>query len=121
MITEIFSPDTVRGVATINLFYYISCLGCTLALLLLLRNSMPCDQGRAFAVNGELSKGKTRGVGLLFVLGFTIPTFLFVKISWELAILLVLFIIASYLFTDTMSPILDRILYTREELRLMGK
>ena len=92
MITEIFSPDTVRGVATINLFYYISCLGCTLALLLLLRNSMPCDQGRAFAVNGELSKGKTRGVGLLFVLGFTIPTFLFVKISWELAILLVLLI-----------------------------
>lgn len=37
-----------------------------------------------------------------------------------LAILLVLFIIASYLFTDTMSPILDRILYTREELRLLG-
>lgn len=38
-----------------------------------------------------------------------------------LAILLVLFIIASYVFTDDMSPILDRILYTREELRLLGK
>ena len=38
-----------------------------------------------------------------------------------LAILIVLFIIASYLFTDAMSPILDRILYTREELRLLGK
>ena len=37
------------------------------------------------------------------------------------AVLLVLFIIASYLFTDAMSPILDRILYTREELRLLGK
>lgn len=36
------------------------------------------------------------------------------------AVLLVLFIIASYLFTDAMSPILDRILYTREELRLLG-
>lgn len=36
-------------------------------------------------------------------------------------VLLVLFIIASYLFTDTLSPILDRILYSREELRLMGK
>lgn len=90
MITEIFSPETYRGLATIHLFYYIACLGCTLALLLLLRNIMPCDQGRAFAVNGELSKGKTRGVGLLFILGFTIPTFLFVKITWELAILLLL-------------------------------
>lgn len=38
-----------------------------------------------------------------------------------LAVLLVLFIIASYVFTDEMSPILDRILYTREELRLLGK
>jgi len=38
-----------------------------------------------------------------------------------LAVLLVLFVAASYLFTDTMSPILDRILYTREELRLLGK
>lgn len=36
-------------------------------------------------------------------------------------VLIVLFILACYLFTDTMSPILDRILYTREELRLMGK
>ena len=36
-------------------------------------------------------------------------------------VLIVLFIAASYLFTDTMSPILDRILYTREELRLLGK
>ncbi|MBR6423841.1 MAG: hypothetical protein IKS47_04075 [Bacteroidales bacterium] len=38
-----------------------------------------------------------------------------------LIVLLVLFIIASYVFTDEMSPILDRILYTREELRLLGK
>ena len=92
MISEIFSPETLRGVAVIHLFYYIACLGGTLALLLLLRNVMPCDQGRAFAVNGELSKGKTRGVGLLFILGFVISTFLFVKITWELAILLLLLI-----------------------------
>ncbi len=35
--------------------------------------------------------------------------------------LIVLFIVASYLFTDEMSPILDRLLYTKEELRLLGK
>jgi len=35
-----------------------------------------------------------------------------------LLILLLLFIAASYLFTDQMSPILDRLLYTKEELEL---
>ena len=43
---------------------------------------------------------------------------------WEIALivvgaLLVLFIAASYLFTDFMSPVLDRLLYTREELELL--
>ena len=33
--------------------------------------------------------------------------------------LLLLFIAASYLFTEQMSPILDRLLYTREELELL--
>lgn len=36
-------------------------------------------------------------------------------------ILLVLFIIASYVFTEEMSPILDRLLYTKEELKLLGR
>ena len=38
-----------------------------------------------------------------------------------LAALVVLFIIASYLFTDEMSPILDRLLYTKEELELLRR
>ena len=33
--------------------------------------------------------------------------------------LLVLFVAASYLFTDEMSPILDRLLYSKEELELL--
>ena len=33
---------------------------------------LPSDQGRAFAVNGSLSKGKLRGVGFIFVLCFLI-------------------------------------------------
>lgn len=32
------------------------------------RDKLPQDHGRAFAVNGELSKGKARGSGLIFVL-----------------------------------------------------
>lgn len=35
--------------------------------------------------------------------------------------LLVLFIAAAYLFTDEMSPILDRLLYTKEELELLRR
>ena len=43
---------------------------------------------------------------------------------WAIALivvgaLLVLFVAASYLFTDFMSPVLDRLLYTREELELL--
>ena len=38
-----------------------------------------------------------------------------------LTALVVLFIIASYLFTDEMSPILDRLLYTKEELELLRR
>ena len=38
---------------------------------------LPSDQGRAFAVNGSLSKGKIRGVGLTFVICFIVSSFLF--------------------------------------------
>ena len=36
-----------------------------------------------------------------------------------LAVLLVLFVAASYLFTEQMSPILDRLLYSKEEMELL--
>ena len=38
-----------------------------------------------------------------------------------LAVLIVLFIVAAYVFTDEMSPILDRLLYTKEELELLRR
>lgn len=37
------------------------------------------------------------------------------------AALLLLFVAACYLFTDEMSPILDRLLYSKEELDLLGR
>lgn len=46
------------------------------------------------------------------------PVFLVLVV---LALLVVLFIIAAYLFTDEMSPILDRLLYTKEELELLRR
>ena len=38
-----------------------------------------------------------------------------------LAALLALFVAACYLFTDQLSPVIDRLLYTREELELLGR
>ena len=38
------------------------------------REKLPQDHGRAFAVNGELSKGKARGSGLIFVLCIALVT-----------------------------------------------
>lgn len=50
---------------------------------------------------------------------FTLRTIRLILIV--LLVLVVLFIVASYLFTDAMSPILDRLLYTREELELLRR
>lgn len=47
---------------------------------------LPSDQGRAFAVNGSLSKGKLRGVGFIFVLCFLISSVLFLPIDVEYVI-----------------------------------
>ena len=93
MITELISSESATSFGALyRTLYYLCCGGITLALLLVFRNRMPCDQGRAYAVNGELSRGKIRGVGIHFVLGYAIATLLFVPLSWELSVLLLLMI-----------------------------
>ena len=62
---------------------------CFLALKFL-RNILPKDQGREFAVNGALSQGKARGCGLLFITTFCLSTALFVPLDLEYVIYLVL-------------------------------
>lgn len=62
---------------------------------------LPCDQGRAFAVNGELSKGKLRGVGFTFVLCFLAGSLLFLPVDREYVIY------ALLLFAMMMSGYLD--------------
>ena len=47
------------------------------------QNSLPRDGGRKFAVNGELSRGKPRGAGLIFVAAFAIAGILFVPFTAE--------------------------------------
>lgn len=49
---------------------------------------LPQDQGRAFAINGALSKGKLRGVGIVFIIDFILLAVLFLPLSVEFLIYL---------------------------------
>ena len=60
------------------------------------REKLPQDHGRAFAVNGELSTGKARGSGLIFVLCIALVTLAVVPLRTEYIIYTVL-LIASML------------------------
>lgn len=62
---------------------------------------LPTDQGRAFAVNGSLSKGKLRGVGLTFVSVFIVCSLVFLPITREYVIYCIL------LFAMMLSGYLD--------------
>ena len=62
----------------------------------LFRDKLPQDHGRAFAVDGELSKGKARGSGLIFVLCISLVSLAFVPFRTEYVIYTVL-LVASML------------------------
>lgn len=62
----------------------------------LFRDKLPQDHGRAFAVNGELSKGKARGSGLIFVLCIALVTLAVLPFRAEYVIYTIL-LIASML------------------------
>ncbi len=79
--------------------FHISAAGALVAFILtfiLLKipfKFLPKDQGREYAVNGALSKGKTRGVGILMVGGFVLAGLLFMPLDVEHLIYLVLIIL----------------------------
>ncbi len=52
---------------------------------------LPRDQGRKFAINGELSRGKPRGAGLIFSLCCIFVFLVFVPFRWEYLIYCALF------------------------------
>ena len=51
---------------------------------------LPRDHGRPHAVNGQSSKGKLRGVGLIITVWFIVTALLFVNLSLEFVLFLVL-------------------------------
>lgn len=57
------------------------------------RDRLPADEGRDFAVDGKLSRGKPRGGGLIFILSFAIAVLLFAPLKVEYLTYTVLIII----------------------------
>ena len=83
--------------STGNLSYIIGAIvafAATIILMKALADKMPHDQGRAFAVDGALSKGKVRGVGLIFVLVFAAADLIFNSFSVERLIYLVVIVLS---------------------------
>ncbi len=68
----------------------------TILAILILRDKMPEDQGRKFAVEGGLSKGKARGVGIIFVLVYAVMVLLFVHPTIELGLYLTLIVLSMF-------------------------
>lgn len=85
--------------------YYLICMvvsfGLTLGGILVCSRFLPKDQGREFAVNGALSKGKARGAGLILILALLLSS----VICMPLDLLHVIFLAA--LFVEMMSGYLD--------------
>ncbi|MCI5639942.1 MAG: phospho-N-acetylmuramoyl-pentapeptide-transferase [Lachnospiraceae bacterium] len=68
---------------------------------------LPVDQGREYAVNGALSRGKTRGVGLTFVCTFIVSCLLFMPLTREYiiyCILLFAMMLSGYLDDAAKTP-----------------
>jgi len=85
---EYFKWITLIGV----LFAFIF----TFAAIKFSKKFLPRDGGRAFAINGSKSVGKPRGAGIVFIFTFAISSLLFVKVSVELCIYLVLIILEMF-------------------------
>lgn len=59
----------------------------------LLKNKLPRDGGREFAIEGALSAGKPRGAGIIFILSFALGSILFARVSPEILIYLLLVVL----------------------------
>lgn len=74
----------------VNILAVLVSFGLTYLAIEGFRGKLPQDQGRQFAVNGALSKGKARGAGLLFVVCMALASLAFVPFSVEILIYMVL-------------------------------
>ena len=68
----------------------------TVAALAKLSPYLPKDAGREFAHDGNLSAGKPRGAGIIFVLVFVVTSMLFVPMDRETSVYLILVVICMF-------------------------
>lgn len=91
-----------------NMIFIGIILGFVITLFVLKKAllTLPKDQGREYAVNGELSKGKPRGGGVVFVIIFCVLSLLIVPVNAETAINYVLLAAAMLTgYLDDMSKV----------------
>ena len=104
MIYYLISPSYINVVtfASILFAFAVTCLAIYMG-----KNILPRDGGRAYAINGSKSVGKPRGAGIIFILVFTITCMLFVNLTSEIIIYLILVLAAmlsGYLDDASSSP-----------------
>ena len=87
---------SATGQQTVDALAFLLAFALTALMDSVFHDKLPHDHGRAFAVNGELSKGKARGSGLIFVLCIALVTLAAVPFKVEYLIYTVL-LIASML------------------------
>ena len=98
------NPDLLPGiyVAGAAILTFIA----TFILTSKLKEKLPHDIGRAYAVNAEKSKGKPRGAGIIFVTCFSLIAFIFAPFSLENSIYLICLMLAMLTgFLDDASKI----------------
>ncbi len=79
----------------------------TAAGLKLFMDRLPADEGREFAVDGKLSRGKPRGAGIIFIFAFAIAVVLFAPFKPEYLIytgLIIVEMLTGYLDDAAKKP-----------------
>ncbi len=94
MLLKLLDWNSSQAIAYGALACFILSFLLTVLCLDKLQPWLPTDGGRAFAVNGEKSKGKPRGAGIIFVLVHAILCFLLLPVDTEMCIYLVLIVAA---------------------------
>ena len=98
------------GIISIQQYIAIASILAFVVCFILLKLKLPFlpkDKGRAFAVNGEVSKGKIRGVGLIMICTFVLCSIFLMPVSKELIcydVLIFLEMLSGYLDDASDNP-----------------
>ena len=104
MIYYLIGYDYIKIITFISVIFAFAL---TCILIVLGKNTLPRDAGRAYAINGSKSVGKPRGAGIIFILTFTFSSVIFIPMDAEMVIYLILIMAAmlsGYLNNSSQNP-----------------